>query len=287
MLNGLRHATRNIATQMRQANPSQLYRGHPRQPVRTKCLRWRARQVILGGLENPLGVGVAQPGEGFVEREENGADVFVAERHLGRISLPKEKHDRLADEPLFAVAEEVGDLVAEVRKDSGVGDARLFSQLADGGGQVVFALFDVALGIVPVTAVVEQQECAAVGSARTGVSAEQHDAGGAFFPSHARLVRSSACSWRNQAHSALAADRNACKENALRPVLILAVLRLRSYPCTRPTITRITARTRNTNSRVRPMPALMPATPRAPSTYAMIAIMKNRTARPINPPGSA
>ena len=62
---------------------------------------------------------------------------------------------------------------------AGIGRTLLFVFL-------VLAFFHVALGVVPVSAVIQQQKDAAARG--IGVSAEQHDAGGAFFPSHARLV---------------------------------------------------------------------------------------------------
>jgi hypothetical protein len=86
----------------------------------------------------------------------------------------KEQH-RLADQRL-SLAEEVFQLVGESVDRGDILNARLFIKLAKCRREIVFAFFDMAFGVIPESAVVEQQVMPLAGL----VVPKDDEAGGSF-----------------------------------------------------------------------------------------------------------
>jgi hypothetical protein len=124
--------------------------------------------------------------EGQLVGEEVVADVLLAEDHVGLGHFGQEEYDGLADQPVPAAAEEVDDLPLEVGDGREVADARLLAQLAEGRLEVGLARVDVALGEVPVPAVIEQQEADVAGLGPAAV--EDQEARRSFLARHGQLL---------------------------------------------------------------------------------------------------
>src|SRR5690242_7616728 len=94
--------------------------------------------------------------------------------------MREEEENGFSDQAAFS-AEEVGEFVGEVADAGSGGYAGFLRELAKGGVEVGFAGFDVAFGVVPVAAVIEQEIKRLGGILR---AVEEDDSGGAFLLGH-------------------------------------------------------------------------------------------------------
>src|SRR5581483_8543810 len=113
-----------------------------------------------------------------------------------------EEDDRFSDQPGFLVAKEVGDRMRETGDEIDPGDSGFLFELPPCGVFVRLTALDMTFGIIPVPAIVEQEIGALMAF---GIIAINHNAGGSFVSGHG---------WQRKRTT----GRNACKENASRPV---------------------------------------------------------------------
>ena len=69
----------------------------------------------------------------------------------------EEEDDIFADKPRARFAKEIGNLLAKTIHQGCVANAGFLDKLAERGLLIIFTIFHVSLGIIPVSAVVEQQ----------------------------------------------------------------------------------------------------------------------------------
>ena len=115
-------------------------------------------QVLPGGVEDFAGGGVGEAIAGARIGEPFKCGVFVGEGHVFLRGFADEEGDGLADGAFFWRAEKVANLFFEIADAADLADAGFLLKFPHGRLPCGFVFFEVALGVIPMLAVIEQQE---------------------------------------------------------------------------------------------------------------------------------
>lgn len=111
----------------------------------------------VGGGKDIAGVLKSEAFHGLIEWEPFVAVVLVGELDFGCAGMADEVGDDFVDVAFFVGVEGVAHVFLEACDAVDLADAGFFAEFADGGLPGGFAVFEVALGVVPVFAVVEEE----------------------------------------------------------------------------------------------------------------------------------